>query len=317
MALSPAAVNARPTPAWRAKLAAFWRWWMGELSRAMPERIAGFRGASRLPVVALDGGDLVLVEPRAAAGPEARVALATLDASRRRSAVAAMLERAGEVRTRAQLSLAPQDALLRRVSFPAATEENLRQVIAFEMDRLTPFRVDDVYFDHRVLSRDATAGTVSVLLGGARRELVDARIGQLRGCGVSVQGVTLRDDLGAAAGSLDLMPTDQRGARETANERSLRYAMMAAVAVLFVAVLVLPIWRKREAAIALRPLQDRAEAEARATEAIAHDLDRQVNDYNFMVGRKYAIQPALAFIEDLSRLLPDNTWLQQMDLKQA
>ena len=37
---------------------------------------------------------------------------------------------------------------------PAATEENLPQVLSFEMDRLTPFRSDEVYFDHRVVGRD-------------------------------------------------------------------------------------------------------------------------------------------------------------------
>ena len=62
------------------------------------------------------------------------------------------------------------EALVRRVTMPAATEENLRQVLGFEMDRLTPFRADDVYFDYRVVSRDAAAGQLAIAArGGAPR----------------------------------------------------------------------------------------------------------------------------------------------------
>ena len=57
---------------------------------------------------------------------------------------------------------------MRRVTMPAATEENLRQVLGFEMDRLTPLRADEVYFDYRVVSRDAAAGQIAVQLAVAR-----------------------------------------------------------------------------------------------------------------------------------------------------
>src|SRR4051812_20142002 len=214
MATVPDINPTRSTPAWRQKLAAFWRWWTGELSAAMPERLAALRGGARVPVIALEDEDLVLVEPRAAAGPDSRVALQTLDPARRRPAALALLERGGESRGRVRLCLGAHEALVRRTTLPAATEENLRQVLAFEMDRLTPFRVDDVYFDHRVVSRDAAAATIGVLVAVARREIVDARIASVRALGLNLQGVTVREELAAGSAALDLMPSEQRGARE-------------------------------------------------------------------------------------------------------
>ena len=317
MATLPDTASASTPPAWRQRIAAFWRWWTGELVAAMPERLAAMRGAARVPVVSLENEDLILVEPRNLAGPDARVALQTLEPGRRRAAVTAMLERSGESRARARLVLAPGEALVRRTTLPAATEENLRQVLAFEMDRLTPFRVDDVYFDDRVLARDAAAGTISVLVAVARREIVDARIASLRALGVNVQGVTVRDDLAAGPASLELMPSEQRGARESRQERMTRMGLAWLALILFIALLAVPIWRKREAVIALQPQLARAEAEAKSTDTVAKEVERLVADYNFLLGRKYASYPALAYLEDLSRLLPDNTWLQQMDLKQV
>jgi len=293
----PAELAAPRSSGWRARLAAFWDWWTGELERLALERFAALRGAASVPVVAFDGNELVLVEPRAAVGPDTRIDLAALDEPRRRAGVAALLERAGETRGRMRLCLGHGEALARRVAMPAATEENLRQVLAFEMDRLTPFRADEVYFDYRVLARDAAAGQLSVLLALAKRDLVDARVAALRALGASVQGVAVRDDVGNAAAPLDLLPSEQRGERETARERLVQRALIAAVV------------------IALQPLLGQAKQSAEGADRVERTLERQVNDYNFLLARKHANYPVLAVVEEISRLLPDNTWVQQLDVK--
>jgi general secretion pathway protein L len=305
---------ARPRPAWRQKVSSFRAWWMGELVHAMPERL---RGAGRVPQLQLGDGELVLVEPKSAAGPDSNVALATLDAARARQAVRALLERAGESRNRARLCLGRDEALMRRVSMPGATEENLRQVLGFEMDRLTPFKAEDVYFDARVVGRDAAAGTISVLLAIARRELVDARLAALRDLGVSVQGVTLREEPGQSNTPLDLLPLDQRGERETTRERIIKRGLLAAVVALLLFALLFPVWRKRDSIIKLHPVVGKAQADAQATDTLAHDLERQVADYNFLLAKKHAAPASLAYLEEVTRLLPDNTWVQQFELKTA
>jgi general secretion pathway protein L len=315
MASVPDISPRRPLPAWRQKLAAFWRWWLGEIAQMVPERFASLGGSARVPVLAMDGEEVVLVEPRSAVGPETRVGLAGLDDARRRDALRALLGRAGESRSRARLCLEQAEALVRRVAMPAATEENLRQVLAFEMDRLTPFRAEDVYFDYRVVSRDAAAGQVAVLLAVARRDLVDARVEKLRSLGASVQGVTVREDLGHGGAHLDLLPSEQRGERESSRERLIQGSLIGLVALLALVALLLPVWHKRDAVISTFPVVSKARQDAEATDAIARNLEKQVADYNFLLAKKHGSYPALAYLEEVTRLLPDNTWLQQMDIK--
>src|SRR5207247_4977095 len=122
------------------------------------------------------------------------IAMDTLEPAVQRNALRQLLEAAGETRGRVRLCLAREEALVRRVSLPAATEENLEQVLGFEMDRLTPFRAEDVYFDHRVVGRDPTSGQVHVLLAVARRDLVDSKVERLRAWGANLQGVTVQED---------------------------------------------------------------------------------------------------------------------------
>ncbi len=308
--------GAAPVPAWRQRLATFWRWWTGELVQLVPERLGLFHGAKRLPLVAVEGATVVVTDPRPPNAAElARIPLASLEAAEGRNALRGAIEKAGETRSRARLGMGRDEALLRRVTLPLATEENLQQVIAFEMDRLTPFRSDEVYFDFRVASRDAAAGQIHVDVAVARRELVDARLGELRRWGVSVQGVAVRDDAVKAGSPLDLLPSEQRGDRESPTERLVGNALAAAVVALFVAALVLPLWQKRETVIALHPVLAKARQEAEATDAVARALEKLVADYNFLIARKHGNLPALAYIEEVSRLLPDNTWAQQLEIK--
>src|SRR5438128_2362175 len=96
----------RGTPAWRLKLAAFWTWWTDEIARLIPERFA--LGAARLPVVALEADDVILLEPRDVADP--RISLIGLEEVQQRAAIGALLDRAGETRRRARLALGRDEA---------------------------------------------------------------------------------------------------------------------------------------------------------------------------------------------------------------
>jgi general secretion pathway protein L len=314
MSAKPESTIARPASMLRQKAESFWRWWVGELAGMLPERLAMLRGGDRAPMVALEDGAAVLVGSRLPASG-ARASIADLDEARRKAAVRALLERAGESRARARAVLEPGEVLVRRATMPLATEENLRQVLAFEMDRLTPLRADEVYFDYRVTSRDATAGQVAIQLAVARREVVDSRVAALAALGVSVQGVALRDEAAASATGFDLLPSEQRGQRSTARERHVQQGLAFGALVFFLVALGFPLYLKREAVVALEPQAAKARVQAEQTGKVADELDRMVADYNFLLARKYGTYPVLAFVEDLSKRLPDNTWVQQMDVR--
>ena len=314
MATLPEMGNTRRVPPWRQRLSAFWRWWSGELVALVPERLASLGGAARVPLVSLSAHELVLIEPASALGPDTRVDFTALDESARREATRRLLERAGETRSRVRVCLDPVESLMRRVRMPAATEENLRQVVAFEMDRLTPFRAEDVYFDCRVASREAGAGMILVQLALARREVVDAKLQRLQALGATVTGVTVRDERGQPA-DLELLPSESLAGRNSSQERYVIVGAVVLVVALLGAALGVPIWHKREAVLSSWPVLDRARRDAEGADNIAHDLEKQVADYNFLLAKKHANYPVLALLEEVTRLLPDNTWVQQIDIK--
>ena len=315
MAMPAEQLRSAPS-AWRSRFDPFWRWWTGELAKLLPARFGNLSGVSRAPLVSLEDDAIVVLEARGPMLAEiARAPVATLDPEGRRLALRNLIAGTGATETRVRLTLGRDEALLRRVSLPLATEENLAQVLAFEMDRLSPFRAEDVYFDHRIASRDASAGKVMVDLAVARRELVDARVAALREWGAEVDGVMLADDVARSATPLDLLPETQHEGHEMSRERTIQLGLGALVILLLALALVLPIWQKREAVIALMPVVNKAKMEAEATDALSRELEKQVGDYNFLLSKKHGSHPTLALIEEISRLLPDNTWVQSLDIR--
>jgi general secretion pathway protein L len=96
-----------------------------------------------------------------------------------------------------------------------------------------------------------------------------------------------------------------------------KQGLAAAAVLLLIAALTLPALSKRAEVHEIKPALDRAHGEAQATDALIKELERLTGDHNFLLTRRHATYPTLAYIEEVTRLLPDNTWLQQLEIKQV
>jgi general secretion pathway protein L len=156
------------------------------------------------------------------------------------------------------LVLQPEQVLRKKLSLPLAAEENLRQVIAFEMDRLTPFKVEQVYFDCRRARRDKQ---LEVSLVVVPRATIDEPLRQLAVWGAQVAAVLVADE--AADGiTWNLLPEGQRQKGRNTGLLRLNIALASGAMVLLSVVLALPVWQKREALQALHPLLDKTHQQA-------------------------------------------------------
>jgi hypothetical protein len=93
------------------------------------------------------------------------------------------------------------------------------------------------------------------------------------------------------------------------------WAPAALVALGALAVLMVPLVQKREYAIALNKQTESARGEAEAADALRTQLERQQGDYNDALAKKYAYPGTVQIVDDISRLLPDDTWITQMEVK--
>ena len=304
----------------------FLRWWAAELAPLVPAPARGAVARRRLrPVVAFGGDTATLWRPVTREGAVAMERVAEVPLEGDPAAVAAAGHHAiasiarvayGGVTGTPRVRIAiPASAVLRRtLTLPSAVEENLRQAIGYELDRLTPFKADELYYDAVIASRDAARGTIAVDFAAVRRPVVDAAIAHVAGWGAEVHSVSPDDPSTSSPSRLNLMPDESRVA-PAPWKRWQFWAPLAGLALVAAVAVVLPVWQKRDYAIAVINKADAARQQAAVSERLRAELERAAADYHFALERKYAWPPIVRVLDTVTRALPDDTWLTQLEIR--
>lgn len=210
------------------------------------------------------------------------------------------------------LTLAASRVLRRRLVLPSAAEENLRQILAFEMDRQTPFKADQVYFDQRIVRRDLKQSQIVVEIAVVPRPLMDAEVEQVRRYRLALDGVDAMHPKhpGMRAG-FNLLEARQRTQRVDAQRRINWILGCAMVALLYTAMS----QHLQARRAALETLQEEVASEEQAA-AEVRKLEAQVRDAitgsSFLTDRKCNSPQVIQVMLELTQRLPDDTWLERL-----
>ncbi|WP_449369661.1 PilN domain-containing protein [Thiomonas sp.] len=311
---SPRSADIRQTLSmqWRA----FLDWWGSELAALLP---ASWRSGATDPFESCLSSveDGVFSVRRHQGGRWVEVARKTLEGSDFRAqqqAVAAVLKAAHLHSDQPYLlALPPRQVLRKEIALPLAAEENLRTVIQYEIDHYTPFRAEQVYFDYRLLHRDAALGKLTVLLGVVPRGVVDQALQHLHNLGLKPAAAITLDDLVPNVPPLNFLPDTARPKRNLRLSKS-NLALLALVILLGIAAILLPIWIKREASIQLIPVVTQADRATQKVEQLRDRVQAEQQIYNLLSEKKRTQPSALLLLDELTRLLPKDTWVQQLNL---
>jgi Tfp pilus assembly protein PilN len=101
-----------------------------------------------------------------------------------RASVALAANEFGVPRNNLTLGVPKAWTIIKTAEFPATVKENLANVIAYELDRLTPFTAEDAFFDFRLLSEENDR--ISVLIMAAKADMIRPYIAVLAESGFSV-----------------------------------------------------------------------------------------------------------------------------------
>lgn len=182
-----------------------WDWWTGELAQMVPERWRR-SGRAQRPWVELG-----------AEGAPVRLW--------RRGRFTERLEPAPGRALTADVGLPAAAVLQRRLSLPAVGRADLKRLVALELDRLTPFRADQVYFDIELLERDRESGRQALLLAVIPRAEAEAALERAGRHAVTAARLGVVDGEGLRFDFLEAMRAAGRGGRP---DRRLLYGWAAA-----------------------------------------------------------------------------------------
>ena len=288
------------------RLRSFWRWWSGELFELLPPQLQTTIAQRRQKLyVEVDNNRFLLSLGNHVAQREVmRLPFDGTDAEH--------VDIPREVQQ--TILLLPDDSVLaRRISLPAAAEENLHEVLGFEMDLHTPFDASEVYYDFTIVGRDSARQTLTVDLVYAPRAAVDVLLDDASSLGMKTDLVTCRRRDNNNLQPVNLLPQERRRARRL-DVKSLNLALTVLLAVLVVAAICIPIVQKNRAIAAMEAQVQAAAAAARDGAELRQDLEKMAEASRFLVEKKASDIMAVELIDEVSRILPDHTWITRLNL---
>lgn len=309
-ALNPVLARLRTRIA-QTPLPRFWQWWTGELLSFLPPRWRDALAVEESCVLlrAHEGAVQVLAERGGR-----RSALFELPADAR-EAWPEMIERQLDDTRRGQrrlLLLPASKVLRRRLLLPIAALENLQPVLGFELDRQTPFKSDQVYFDSRVLSAEPTARQAQVELSVVQRVTLESELERVGGLTARLSGVDVEEAESRRLG-VNLLPVERRLALPRTWLLIQLGLILGSILLVFFAMGQV-VENRREA---VSSMEERVAAErerARAVSSLRTQLDEAAAGANFLAVQKQSQPSMLVLLHEVSRLLPDDTFLERLSL---
>jgi len=211
----------------------------------------------------------------------------------------------------AVLRLSEQDVLGKTVTLPLAAERELEQVLGFEMDRETPFKAEEIYWNHQIDGVDRQNARLSVrlvLLPKANLAPLLTALGQF---GIRPRRAEIADGPDAGA----YLPLEGDGGRTHRASHRLIWSVAVCCAILGVAAVVTPFVRQGRALASLDQQIAVGRTAAAEADSLRQEIDRLTGSADFVESERDKAGRPLAVLAAATRVLPDDTYLTEMELQ--
>jgi general secretion pathway protein L len=287
-------------------------WWTEQMRDLVPASLRSFMGRSWRPalIAVTDTADpsqiTLLLRSR---GGETPLGRHQLDGSSLQDAVA----RLPRARRMTVILKTSADLLLEQeIILPLQAERDLKRVVAYEMDRLTPFRADQVLWTYLAGKRDVSRNRLHLRVTVIPRKRLEPLLASLRQVGL----VPTQIEAGHSGATQRVIPLAQdQETRSWIGPRVEAYAL-GLCGVLAVTAIALPFVLQ---SFALSALDERIEAikpQVAETERLRKAIASSAATANAIVAAHNQVGAPLQTIALLTDVLPDDTYLTSLSLRQ-
>lgn len=211
-----------------------------------------------------------------------------------------------------ELRLSRSAVLTRTLSFPPQVRANLPQVIRYELDRLSPFQAQDVVADFNLVGGAKQGRRLTVELAICRRALVADWITRMAELGSPIERISWD----GAWPRANLLPPGERP-RQNRSRFGPGHALALLVALLVMAIMLTPLWQKRQILERLNGEVRQARTQALAVDELRQKLEQTRQGSMAALQLKLSQPPFLDLLRELTDRLPDDTWIQNLEYSEG
>jgi general secretion pathway protein L len=213
----------------------------------------------------------------------------------------------GDNKPRIQVEIDPELLLIREVRLPLAAKRNLREVIGYEMDRLSPFEADEVYYHFTPGIQNGSGEWLVGQLIVAQKKRLDPWYQLLAQLGITIEKVTLLDD----GVSLTLKPR-QHGRTQSRNRSSKLLWTLSAM--LLAVAMVSAVWQQRQIVVDLQHKMQVARQSATQSMRLEEQLSQRREAVGMVLAQREDYLTMSDLLLELTRLIPTTSWLRRVKL---
>ncbi len=218
------------------------------------------------------------------------------------------------------LCVAAKNVVNKLITLPKAAQENLENVLRYELDRHTPFNTAQAYFDYSVVKEDAAAGLIVVSLRVLPRDYVDNLAVKLKHSVSWPPVIVIADDISGCENWERLSPFRLSGhsAGDDNNDASrINLWLSVVVCFLLAAVLIVPLAKMDTTVDSLRSQLSGLRKQLQEVEATRGEINAIIQELQSLKQKKDQSKNVMDVMLEITRLLPDDTWLESFELKQG
>lgn len=212
-----------------------------------------------------------------------------------------------------RLVLTPTQYISRHVSLPAEASSNLLQVLAYEMDRFTPFRSEQVFYDAVYVDDSQPGEPINVQLAVVPKKTLQTLLNDLLSCGIKPAKVCFSSQLNQQidGAAFNLLPEKLRPAVDK-KKLYLNVGLGIIFYLLVATIFAYPSWYAKSNIAQLEQKISALELEAQAAGKMRSEIRQYQTQVNVLLEKPNYKRRVIDVVKEMSVRLPANTWLNQL-----
>lgn len=296
-------------------IGSFAHWWLTELRGLIPKALVSMLGARRsYLVLTVQEHDLVLSKETRNSG---RLELGRInknninqlasDTTARPGALSALTER----RYRNWpliIELAQHLGMRKIVDLPLVGEDDLAQLLQFELDQLTPFKAEDVSLAWRIEDTDSAAKRMRVMLEIVPKTVIEratslTNLFQRQVCRIELSG-----------GARDRHPLDLQFRQEDRDppKDRLGFTFRWLTPLLLIAAVLVPMRQQNKVIDNLETQIEATKEQAEEALKLQNQLTLMTDETSFLVNAQQKYPAMTELLAEVTRILPSHSHIRQL-----
>ena len=228
-----------------------------------------------------------------------------------------LLGDAGSGKRTTVLRLPATSGLHREVELPLAAERDLRQILSYQLDTLSPYPADQVYFDYRILGRDFEKSRLQVEVCLAPRQAVDRWVERCTQWGLEPDRVDFVREDETALPAINLLPSSMLPGRPATLLSRFNLGLLVVNLLLLGTLATIHLLEKADRKAELQTRVETAKLQADAAVKLRQQVDKLKQERTVLHNSTQRALPALMVLNELTRIIPDGTWLDRAVLNSS